>query len=228
MVCRAADEGVGLYPVGGGTMLHLGLPPIRPGYAIDMRGLNQVIDYPARDMTVTVQAGITIAKLQKLLASENQRLPIDVPNPESATLGGAIAANVSGPRRYGFGTFRDYVIGISFTDDRGHEVKAGGRVVKNVAGYDLCKLQIGALGTLGIITQATLKLKPLPEDQALIIVPSELQRLGELLDVIHASQTRPVCIEVHSQPEPMIIVGYEENSDAVAWQVEQLKRRTAG
>ena len=119
---------------------------------MDCRSLNRVIDYPARDMTITVQAGITIAELQTLLAAENQRLPVDVPHADRATLGGALAVNVSGPRRYGFGTLRDYVIGISTVNDEGQEVKAGGRVVKNVAGYDLCKLHIGALGTLGIIT----------------------------------------------------------------------------
>src|SRR2546421_208053 len=83
--------------------------------------------------------------------------------------------------RYGFGTLRDYVIGISFTDDEGHEVKAGGRVVKNVAGYDLCKLHIGALGTLGIITQVTLKLRPQPEESRLVKVRCRADELPQLL-----------------------------------------------
>jgi glycolate oxidase FAD binding subunit len=189
-----------------------------------MRALDQVIDYPARDMTITVRAGITIARLQEILAAENQRLPIDVPHPESATLGGAIAANVNGSRRYGFGTLRDYVIGISVTDDEGREAKAGGRVVKNVAGYDMCKLHIGALGTLGIVTQATLKLKPLPEDRALVVIPIGKERLGELLDAVHASATRPACIEVFSRDEFRLIVGFEDNREAVAWQIEQIRR----
>ena len=126
LVRRAAAEGNALYPLGGRTMLDYGLPPTKPGMAVDLRGLNQVIDYPARDMTVTVQAGITIAKLQELLATENQRLPVDVPLPDQATLGGALATNASGPRRYGFGTLRDYVIGISVMNDEGQETKAGG------------------------------------------------------------------------------------------------------
>ena len=137
LVRRAAADGQAVYPLGGRTMLDLGLPPTKPGVAIDLTALDQVIDYPARDMTITVQAGITIARLQEILAKENQRLPIDVPNPDQATLGGAIATNASGPRRYGHGTFRDYVIGITVVNDEGQEVKAGGRVVKNVAGYDL-------------------------------------------------------------------------------------------
>src|SRR5207302_1703443 len=115
-----------LYPLGGRTMLGLGLPPARPGWAVDSTGLSRVIDYPARDMTITVQAGIRFAPLQRVLATENQRLPVDVPQPEQATLGGVLATNTSGPRRFGFGTLRDYVIGISWLDDQGHEVKAGG------------------------------------------------------------------------------------------------------
>src|SRR5262245_17199545 len=147
MVRRAASNNEAIYPVGGQTELDLGNPPTKPGTAVDMRGLDQVIDFPARDMTVTVQAGITIAKLQALLAPENLQLPIDVSQPARATLGGIIATNASGPRRYGYGTLRDYVIGISAVNDEGNEFKAGGRVVKNVAGYDLCKLLVGSLGT---------------------------------------------------------------------------------
>src|SRR5262245_21071581 len=98
-------------------MLGRGLPPARPGTAVDLRQHSQVIDYPARDMTISVRAGITIAKLQATLAAENQRLPIDVPQADRATLGGALAVNASGPRRYGLGTLRDYVIGISAVND---------------------------------------------------------------------------------------------------------------
>src|SRR5262249_55125050 len=105
----SADQAV--YPLGGGTMLGHGLPPTKPGIALGTAQLNQVLDYPARDMTITVQTGITLARLSNLLALENQRLPIDVPNAAHATLGGALAVNVSGPRRYGLGTLRDYVIG---------------------------------------------------------------------------------------------------------------------
>ena len=163
IVRRCAANGDAIYPVGGGTMLGWGLPPTKPGLAIDLRGLDQVIDYPARDMTITVQAGISIARLQEILRAERQQLPVDVPLPDRATIGGAIATNASGPRRFGYGTLRDYVIGISVVNDRGEEVKAGGRVVKNVAGYDLMKLYTGSFGTLGIITQVTLKVKPLAE-----------------------------------------------------------------
>jgi glycolate oxidase FAD binding subunit len=189
-------------------------------------------------MTITVQAGITVAELQRLLAAENQRLPVDVPRPERATLGGALAVNASGPRRYGFGTLRDYVIGISVVNDEGRETRAGGRVVKNVAGYDLCKLHVGALGTLGVITQVTLKLRPLPEAKALVALGCEPAGLGGLLDLLHRTRTRPACLDLLNGPAArtvadearvnlpeapwVVVVGFEDNDDAVSWQVKQL------
>jgi glycolate oxidase FAD binding subunit len=240
VVRRAAAEGQALYPVGGRTMLGQGLPPSRPGVAVEVRGLAQVIDYPARDMTITVQAGITVGRLRDLLRAENQRLPIDVPRPYEATLGGTVAANVSGLRRLGFGTLRDYVIGISAANDEGHEIKAGGRVVKNVAGYDLCKLFVGSFGTLGIITQVTLKLKPLPEENALVTLGCEADQVGTLLERLHESRTRPVAVELVNAPAARVIgrragcslpeapwvlvIGYEDNHAAVGWQVQQVVR----
>jgi glycolate oxidase FAD binding subunit len=151
-----------LYPIGGGTALDYGLPAKAQGIGLSTASLTRVVDYPARDMTITVEAGITMTALAEILAAEGQQLPIDVPNPDRATLGGVIATNWSGPRRYGHGTIRDYVIGISAVDGRGVAFKAGGRVVKNVAGYDFCKLLTGSLGTLAVITQVTLKVKPIP------------------------------------------------------------------
>ena len=143
-------------------------------------------------MTVTVQAGITVAALQALLAKEGQRLHVDVPAADRATLGGAVAANLSGPRRLGRGTLRDYVIGISFVTDAGDEVKGGGRVVKNVAGYDLIKLHVGALGTLGVVTQVTLKVFPVPEDQTIVTFGIGTAAVGPTLDRLHASASRRI------------------------------------
>jgi glycolate oxidase FAD binding subunit len=227
-----------VYPLGGRTMLGLGRAPSRSGHAVDLRGLEQVIEFPARDMTITVQAGIAIARLQALLAAENLRLPVDVPRAGEATLGGILATNTSGPRRPGYGTLRDYVIGISAVNDEGHEFKAGGRVVKNVAGYDLCKLLIGSLGTLGIITQATLKLRPLAEEQALVCLMIEAGETESALARLHGSRTRPVCLDLLNRraaqeicrqagvPAPAspwaLLVGYEGNADAVNWQVQHL------
>jgi glycolate oxidase FAD binding subunit len=240
LIKQAAATSGALYPVGGQTMLSIGNTPTKPGQAVDMRGLANVIDFPARDMTVTVQAGITMRALSEMLAKENLRLPIDVPNAERATLGGVIAANVSGPRRLGYGTLRDYVIGISALNDEGREFKAGGRVVKNVAGYDLCKLLVGSLGTLGIITQVTLKLRPLAEHQAIACIGCDASQLEPLLAAIHGSRSRPICVELLNATATRIVfdqagiatpetpwtllVGYDGNFDATDWQLQQLVR----
>jgi glycolate dehydrogenase FAD-binding subunit len=242
LVRDAAAEPKAIYPVGGGTMMHLGLPPSKAGIVVDLRGLDRVIDYPARDMTITVEAGITIERLQEVLGAENQWLPVDVPLPEQATLGGAMATNASGPRRYGYGTLRDYVIGISVINDEGKEIKAGGRVVKNVAGYDLMKLYIGSLGTLGIVSQVTLKVKPRPEVSRLLLYQCPSDALARALEILHETHTRPVLIDlmgyaagkvVHQTvskgllaPEDMswiLAIGYEGSVQGVEWQVHQLR-----
>jgi len=244
LVRSAAADNLAIYPLAGQTMLHFGAPPERWGLGVDVRSFNQVIDYPARDMTITAQAGIPIAQLQQRLAGENQRLPIDVPDAERATLGGILAANVSGPRRLGFGTLRDYVLGISVVNDEGQEVKAGGRVVKNVAGYDMCKLYVGCLGTLGIITQATLKVRPLPEESALLSVACTTDDAAGLLEKIHANRTRPVCLDLLNRPAAetvyrhagltppaaawVVVAGFEDNREAVHWQVNQFTREVGG
>jgi glycolate oxidase FAD binding subunit len=240
LVREVREENQAIYPFGGRTTLDYGFPPSRPGIALDMRALDRVVDYPASDMTVTVQAGITILRLQQLLAAENQRLPIDVPRAAGATLGGIVATNTSGPRRYGFGALRDYVIGIRVINDSGCETKAGGRVVKNVAGYDLCKLHIGALGTLGVISELTLKVRPMPEQRALLIVPCETADTTSLLGRLHESATRPVCVDLLNQRMARVIeqqtgirmpstawvaaVGLEDNGAALQWQIQQLLR----
>lgn len=235
LVRQARAAGQGIFPVGGRTGLEVGLPPLKPGLAADTTALNQVLDYPARDLTVTVRAGIRFAALQAVLASEGQWLPVDVPGPQATTLGGALARNESGPRRYGYGTLRDYVIGISFVTDDGVEVKAGGRVVKNVAGYDLMKLQIGALGTLGVITQVTLKVRPRPEAAAVVACGVAGSDLGAVLDRLHESRTRPVAVEVFNRSawqalgrgpafatDWVVAVGFEEKATTVAWQRQTL------
>jgi len=228
LIRHASVKGEAIYPVGGRTMIDLGGIPTKTGTVVDLRQWKQVIDYPARDMTITVQAGITIAELRKILNAERQHLPIDVPFPEQATLGGAIAANASGARRFGLGTLRDYVIGISVVNDEGVEIKGGGRVVKNVAGYDLMKLYTGSLGTLGIISQVTLKLKPLSEATAWLALPASLNEAPAVLETLHATRTRPIAIDYLDggvvPPDGCFYIGFEDNAKAVAWQIEQLRK----
>lgn len=226
------------YPIGGGTSLDYGLPGRLPGMGLRTTALNRIVDYPARDMTVTVEAGVTMAALSAELTRHAQRLPIDDADADRATLGGMIATNTSGPRRFGYGTLRDYVIGISAVDGRGTPFKAGGRVVKNVAGYDLCKLLTGSLGTLAVITQVTLKVRPLPETTAFVTCDlSDWRQAETLLAALVSSQTTPAAIELVRGPRwteapfavradsvARLLVGFEGSRAEVNWQIEQLHR----
>jgi glycolate oxidase FAD binding subunit len=190
-----ADEAV--LPVGGGTALDYGNPATRPGRQLDLSGLAKIVDYTPRDMTILVEAGVRMADLAKTLAAENQQLPIDVPRANEATIGGVVATNWGGPRRYGHGTIRDYVIGIHAVDGRGVAFKGGGRVVKNVAGYDFCKLLTGSLGTLGVITQVALKVKPLPECMGVVVAETgDLNVAEDALNRLALLEAPPVAIDL--------------------------------
>lgn len=235
-----------VYPIGGGTSLDYGVRPVRPGIGLSLAGLTEVVDYPARDLTITVQAGITIEALSAHLATQRQRLPVDIPNASQATLGGAVVCNPSGPRRLACGTMRDYVIGFSAVDGRGTCFQGGGRVVKNAAGYDLCRLMIGSLGTLGVITQVTLMVKPMPETTVFVAceVP-ELDVAERLLAAMIDSKTLPVALELLAGPAwqedaalgpasgpavGRLVAGLEGTAAEVEWMAGQLERewRAAG
>src|SRR3954464_2179772 len=191
----AANEAV--YLVGGGTALDYGNASSQPGQSLDLTVLNRVVDYTPRDMTIVVEAGVTMADLAATLAAEGQHLPIDVPRSAEATIGGVVATNWSGPRRYGHGTIRDYVIGIHAIDGRGTPFKGGGRVVKNVAGYDFCKLLTGSLGTLAVITQLALKVKPRPERSATVVGEcADFAMVENALSRVAMLETPPVAIDV--------------------------------
>jgi glycolate oxidase FAD binding subunit len=186
-----------IVPVGGRTALHYGGPTAADAVFVSLCGLQRVVDYPARDMTITVESGVRLEQLDAVVAAERQRLPVDIPQAHRASIGGAIATNTSGPGRYAHGTLRDYVIGATAVDGRGRIFSAGGRVVKNVAGYDLCKLLVGSLGTLGIITQVTLKLRPRPAERRVVwALSDDLAPLEAMMSRLLTSAARPVAIEV--------------------------------
>lgn len=242
-VARLAQNGSALYPQGGATALDYGNPPSRDGAAIETTALDHIIDYPVADMTITVEAGITLAALQSHLARENQRLPLEAPFPDRATLGGIFATNSSGPRRFGLGRPRDLILGVSFATSDGNVVKGGGRVVKNVAGYDFPRLLTGSMGTLGILTQMTLKTRPRPESTALAwLVPPPGANLGEALDRLNTSSTRPVAIELLNRSaanlyaqssntpvsDHVLIIGFEDNAASVSWQIDALRNEFPG
>jgi glycolate oxidase FAD binding subunit len=219
LVADAYAHSTPLYPIGGGTSLDYGLPAKLPGIGVDLKQLNRVIDFPARDLTVTVEAGITMQALSEVLAKEGLRLPVDVPHPERATLGGVIATGWSGPRRYGHGTIRDFVIGIRAIDGRGEVFNGGGRVVKNVAGYDFCKLLTGSLGSIGIITQVTLKLRPVAEATVLHTISGN----GLVSAITHSDITPAVVDCRHAEGREETLVLLEGTSREVEWMSAQLQ-----
>ena len=237
VVSRRVLEGHALYPRGGATSLDYGGIPGKPGVAVDLRGLGRVVDYPAADMTITVEAGITLGVLRRVVAEQGQRLTLDAPQADRATLGGIFATNSSGPRRFGLGRARDQVIGVRFVSASGEVLKGGGRVVKNVAGYDLPKLLTGSMGTLGIIAELTLKVRPLPGASALAWIRfRRLADAAQAIDRLNTSGTRPVAIELLGGlvakdvggagdlpvEDWVVVVGLEDNAESVAWQIDRL------
>jgi glycolate oxidase FAD binding subunit len=196
-VRQAFERQQAVYPVGGGTSLNYGLPRVKPGIALSLTALNRVLKHSAHDLTITVEAGITLAELNRHLAVNQQWLPIDPPEAEKATIGGIVAANAYGPRRHACGTIGDYLLGFQAIDGRGEVYRGGGKVVKNAAGYNLPRLIVGSLGTLGVVTQATFMVRPLPAYAALVIcdVPY-FQQAEALVAGLGSSQAMPTIVEL--------------------------------
>ncbi len=164
-VLRCANAaGLSVVPRGGGTKLGWGNPPQGADLVLSTARLDQVLEHAWADMTATVEAGSTVGRFQQTLGEHRQRLALDPLWPERATIGGILATNDSGSFRVRFGALRDLIIGITLALPDGTLAKSGGKVVKNVAGYDLPKLATGSLGTLGVITQAIFRLYPLPHE----------------------------------------------------------------
>lgn len=204
-----------------------------------------VIDYPARDMTITVRGEMSFGELQDVLRAEKQQLPIDVAD-DAITVARMVDEDVSGPRQFGYGSLRDYVIGIEAVDGHGRVFHAGGRVVKNVAGYDLCRLLVGARGELGSITQLTFKLKPTPEWSSLVFAGFEnLDSLDAALLKLNLTETTPVIFDVFNRTAltetlpalgagntlsqsfddfpAVVVMGFEGPEQACHWQEEKLR-----
>lgn len=165
----ASERRLGVIPRGAGTKMALGRPPERADVLLSMERLNQIVEYEAQDLTATVQAGCTLASLQAELGRARQYLPINPPHAARGTIGGMIATNASGPWRLGHGGLRDMVIGTRAVLPDGTVARAGGKVVKNVAGYDLNKLYIGSLGTLAVLLEVTFKLTPQPRSETTVL-----------------------------------------------------------
>jgi FAD/FMN-containing dehydrogenase len=196
--------------------------------AIDLSALNRVVAHTPQDMTVTVEAGMTLAALQTELARRQQWLPIDPPEPDRLTFGDLINGNASGPRRFGYGTIRDYLIGIRVALADGTIINSGGKVVKNVAGYDLGKLFIGSHGSLGVVLETTFKLRPLPELERCVHAQFDsLEKAARLLESVMESELTPVVLDLHrlsaSGAAPLTVAaGFAGCREEVEWQLERV------
>lgn len=236
----AAKLGLSVIPAGGGTKLGIGNLPPKVDVVLATTHLNSVVEYEPADLTVTVEAGIRLADLQKELSKHRQYLALNPPYAEGCTIGGIVATNASGAFRLRHGTARNQVLGLRVVHANGTVVKSGGKVVKNVAGYDLNKLYIGAFGTIGIITEVALKLSPIPTRQAAVV--TEFQNIQKAVNTglrIVGSQTLPMFVNLFINTDPMLpdtqgqgsdttssskiilVTGFGGDPESVAWQLSQ-------
>jgi glycolate oxidase FAD binding subunit len=232
VVRHAAAAGATILPWGGGTAIAVGEPPPRAGIVLGLRRLSRVLEHEPGDLTVTAEAGLTLGRLQETLQARGQWLSLDPPDADRATVGGLIAANAAGPRRHLYGTVRDLLIGVTVVTADGGIVRGGGKVVKNVAGYDLPKLFIGSWGTLGIVVEATFKLRPVPDDERLLAARFDrLKDCGVAARTLLAGDLIPNAVEMLDSTaaatlglgsEAALVVGFDGLREQVDWQAAEL------
>jgi glycolate oxidase FAD binding subunit len=178
---------------------------------MELAAMNRVVEHDHANLTVTAQSGLRLADLQETLALRHQFFPVDAPRPATATIGGTVAVNLNGPRRGHYGAIRDLVIGMKVALITGEQIKAGGKVVKNVAGYDMCKLFTGSLGTLGVITEVTLRVAPVPESTATFLVSGSFKQAVEFLERLSRSPALPAAV--------MLLNDQQQDGAGRPWQV---------
>jgi FAD/FMN-containing dehydrogenase len=189
---------VSIIPAGAGTWLDVGNPMRSLDLIITTSRMHRVLSHEPADLVSTAQAGATMAAFQEHIGQSGQWLPVDPPDDGTATLGGVIATGLGGPQSFGFGRPRSFVIGMRVALSDGRMIRAGGNVVKNVAGYDLCKLFTGSYGTLGLIVEVTFKLRPLPAETRTVVATGPLDVLLRGARSVIASDCFPVAIELMS------------------------------
>jgi glycolate oxidase FAD binding subunit len=222
----ANDASLAVIPRGGGTKLSWGNPPSRVDVILSTARLDKIIEHPWADLTVSVEAGCTVQKLQSALAKHGQRLALDPLWPAQATIGGVLSTNDSGSLRLRFGALRDLIIGVTLALPDGTLASSGGKVVKNVAGYDLPKLVTGALGTLAVITRAVFRLHPLPRNsKTLSISGCNLDEMQRLILAIQDSKLAHTALQarIAKDAEPLVDILFEGTEAGIAAQETQLR-----
>jgi glycolate oxidase FAD binding subunit len=229
-------SGARVIPAGMMRWLECGNPVRSADVVVSLCRMNKVVDYSPADLTIWAEAGMTMSDLKRTTTKENQWLPLDPPG--RGTLGAVVACASSGPLRFGYGTPRDYVIGLRLAHVDGTETKSGGRVVKNVAGYDLNKLYIGSFGTLAVITEVIVKLRPLPETSTTVVATGPTQSIQSLASSVMSSRLRPASLFILNQAMSSrlglatrggaMLARFIECEAAVADQVDRLRELNKG
>ena len=227
-----AAEGARVAVVGGGTELSLGAAPRGLDAVVSTSAMGRILDYAPADMVLTAEAGVTLAALQATAAAHRQRLALDPPDADRATVGGLVATGAAGPLRARYGAIRDLIIGATLVRGDGVIAHGGGKVVKNVAGFDLPKLACGSLGTLAMIGSATFRLHPLPEATATVrLAPMEAGAIGRLLARAREAQLEPAASWALRRPGGyQLVVVFEGFGAGVQRQSDRLQKlaREAG
>ncbi|MGC2751903.1 MAG: FAD-binding oxidoreductase, partial [Candidatus Acidiferrum sp.] len=230
-VLRIANEaGLTVAPRGRGTKLSWGSPPSRVDLILSTARLDKIIEHVWADLTVSVEAGCTIQKLQFALAQHGQRLACDPLWPERATVGGVLSTNDGGSLRLRFGPLRDLIIGVTIALSDGTLASSGGKVVKNVAGYDLPKLVTGALGTLGVITRAVFRVHPLPHRaKTLSVSAGNLENMQRLILAVQDSKLAHTSLQarVANDADPIVDILFEGTETGIDAQEAQMRELVA-
>ena len=227
VLADAAECGLAVAPVGGGTALALGNPPERLDLALSTTRLGGILDYEPSDLVLSVGAGARFGDVQAVLAEHGQRLPFQAPGSDDATIGGLISTALAGPRRLSSGTLRDLLIGISVAHPSGTITKAGGMVVKNVTGFDLTRVYHGALGTLGVVVSANFRVLPLPRSEATVVARFD-DSAGAFgaAGGVRSSSLQPAAIEVMRADGGWMVAVLVEGRDGATLRLAENVRST--
>jgi len=221
-----------IIPSGNGSKLNWGGVVKNPQIILSTQNLNKIVEHAVLDFTVTVEAGLKLIDLQRELAKFGQFLPIDPAYLDQATLGGILSTADTGSYRNGYGSIRDLVLGVSWITSAGKVAKAGGKVVKNVAGYDLMKLFTGSYGTLGIISQITFRIYPLPQDSTTLVITGNFEQIIKLTKIISHSNLTPTMADLLSQNllkridlkgNIALALRWQTITESIGVQIEQVK-----
>ncbi|MEW6207065.1 MAG: FAD-binding oxidoreductase [Acidobacteriota bacterium] len=221
-----SEHSVAVVPAGKMTWLECGNPLRRADVVLSLERMNRVVEYSAPDLTATVEAGVLLADFNTVVRKERQWLPLDPPDARRASLGAVFACASFGPLRAGFGTPRDYALGLKLAHIDGKESRSGGKVVKNVAGYDMNKLYVGSFGTLAVITELIIKLRPLPDMISTLVITDDHRKLLRVARA--ASELLPASLFLCSMPDVSLAIRFAGSEPTIRYQIDCVMKALDG